>query len=201
MESYPLHWPMGYQRTRSRKRSGFKQTMDGAQRFLHNEIRKLGARKLIVSSNIPLRNDGGMYSAYMNKRLDDPGVAIYFELKGKQISMCCDQYISVWENVYALGKGIEALRGMDRWGVSDFLDRAFTGFTALPEPAQVQKREWWVVMDYQRKPNNAVWDWAGVEAQYKSLAKKLHPDVTGGSTEKFQELVEAFDQAKKYFGR
>lgn len=111
MEAYPLQWSLGYKRTNSRINSKFKQGMDASQRFLRDEINRLGARNLIVSSNIPVRKDGGLYSDYMSRKMDDPGVAIYFKYKGKDISMCCDQYRSVWENIYALGKGIEALRG------------------------------------------------------------------------------------------
>jgi len=94
------------------------------------------------------------------------------------------------------------MRAIDRWGVSDFMKRSFTGFNALP-PKQPDKpkREWWQVMTYSQKPGNASWDWAGVEAQYKSLAKQRHPDVVGGSVEQFQELSNAFAEAKKYYGK
>lgn len=158
----------------------------------------MGAIELIVSTNIPVRKDGMMYADYMGRKIDDPGVAIYFKYKGKDIVMCCDQYHSVWENIYALGKGIESLRGMERWGVSDFLERAFTGFNALP-PKSASKT-WWELLGYQQKPGNAVWDWEGIVAQYKSLAKKYHPDA-GGDTEMFQLVNNAYQQARKEYGQ
>ena len=197
IEAFPLYWPTAYKRTKSRRWSRFKVTMDKAQRFLRDELLRMGATGLIISTNIPVRKDGMLYTDWMSKKIDDPGVAIYFKYKGKDVSMCCDQYEKIWENIYALGKGIEALRGMERWGVSDFLDRAFTGFTALPPPQA--KKEWWSVMGYSQKPSIALC-WAGVEAQYKSLAKQLHPDMPAGSTVAFQELQSAFMEAKKYFG-
>ena len=109
-ETYPLQWPAGYKRHSPAERiySRFEQTMDKAQRFLRTEIARLAGTDLIVSSNIPVRRDGGLYADYMNRKLEDPGIAIYFKYNGKQISMCCDQYLRVWENIYALGKGIEA---------------------------------------------------------------------------------------------
>lgn len=188
IEAFPLHWPTGYTRTKYRVRSSFKQTMDGSQRFLKEELRRLGASKLIVSTNIPVRNDGGMYAAYMNRQIDDPGVAIYFKYKGRDISMCCDKYKTVWENVYALGKGIEALRGMERWGVSDFIERAFTGFTALPPP---KSETWYSVLE--------VDEHASVEEIKNAYRKKVqthHPDA-GGSDAAFRQLNEAYQEGLK----
>lgn len=99
MEAYPLHWPTGYKRTTHRIHSRFEQTMDKAQRFMRDEIIRIGGTQLIVSTNIPVRKDGGLYADWMKKKMEDTGVAIYFQYKGKSISMCCDQYNKIWENV------------------------------------------------------------------------------------------------------
>ncbi|WP_430900511.1 MULTISPECIES: J domain-containing protein [unclassified Paraflavitalea] len=188
MEAFPLHWPIGYKRTNSRIHSRFKVTMDKAQRFLRSEVSKLGGSNLIVSTNIPLRKDGMLYSDWMSRKIDDPGVAIYFKYKGKDIAMCCDQYNKIWENIYALGKGIEALRGMERWGVSDFLDRAFTGFTGIPEKVEV-KKEWYEVLGVSQSANAEQ-----IRKSYREKAMVTHPDK-GGSPEAFQLVKEAFDFA------
>lgn len=172
--------------------------MDRAQRALHDEIKRLKATDLIISTNIPVRKDGMMYADYMSRKLDDPGVAIYFCYAGKSITMCCDQYLTVWENIYALAKGIEALRGMDRWGVSDFMDRVFTGFAALP-PAQTQIREWWQVLAFESQPENTFSNWIAVKHNYRTLAKKLHPDAQSGDQQLFHELQEAYEIALTYF--
>lgn len=188
IDAFPLQWPVGYSRTRNRQKSSFKQTMDGAQRFLRDEIRRMNGRGLIISTNIPIRNDGGMYSVYMGRKIDDPGVAIYFKYKGKDISMCCDKYETVWENTYALGKGIEALRGMERWGVSDFIDRAFTGFTALPE---ARTDEWYNVLAVSQYATEYE-----IKQAYRIEAKKHHPD-SGGDPEMFRKLNEAYRKGLK----
>jgi hypothetical protein len=49
--------------------------------------------------------------------------------------MACDKWVSVGENMRALGLAIEALRQLKRCGASEILDRAFQGFAALPEQA------------------------------------------------------------------
>lgn len=130
-QAYPLQWPVGYKRTAQREYSRFKQTPDNAQHFLKSELSRMGADKIVVSSNVPIRADGMMYANAMRlqKQQDnDPGVAVYFNYKGKPVVLCCDTYTKVWENVYAIGKTIENLRAIDRYGVSDFLSRSFTGF-------------------------------------------------------------------------
>lgn len=142
IDAYPLQWPVGYKRTPpdKRTRAPFKQTPDKAQKFLRQEIERMKATDLIISSNVPVRKDGFLYSDQMSAEIDDPGTAIYFKYQGRDVAMCCDRYVRVMDNIYALGKGIEALRGMERWGVSEFLQRAFTGFKALPEKSSYDER-------------------------------------------------------------
>ncbi len=190
-ENYPLSWPLGYKRTAHRKKSIFKQTMDAAQRFLRDELRRMGARDIVVSSNIPIRRDGGMYSDYMNKKMEDPGVAVYFKYNTKPVVMCCDQYSSVWENVYALAKGLEALRGMERWGVSEFLDRAFTGFTAIEAPTS---KEWYDVLEVTPTATIDI-----IKINYRRLCMDWHPDKNNGDSSRFLEIQEAYEKAKKLF--
>lgn len=186
MEAFPLHWPVGYKRTNRRYPSQFKQTMEQAQQHLRAEVKRIGGKNLIVSSNIPVRNDGSMYAVYMSKKIEDPGVAVYFDYKGKQVAMCCDQYERVWENIYALGKGIESLRAMNRWGVSDFLDRAFTGFTALPESIITNFETPEQILGIQPDASQEE-----IKAAYLKKAKETHPDA-GGSTEAFQKVSWAY---------
>lgn len=187
-DAFPLDWPVGYKRTRIRYNSRFKVTMDTAQRFLRAEVSRLGGTGLIVSTNLPVRNDGGLYADWMRKKVDDPGVAIYFKRKGKEIALCCDQYPTVWENIYALGKGIEAMRALERWGVSDFLDRAFTGFTALPESI-ITPESWWQVLGISPDASEEE-----IKSAYRQRAKDCHPDA-GGTAERFQQLQQAYSDA------
>lgn len=190
--AYPLDWPLGYKRTQNRKSSTFKQTMDRAQRHLHEEVKRMGGTDLVVSTNLPVRNDGMIYSAYLDKRIDDPGVAIFFKYKKKDVTMCCDKYYRVWENIYALANGIEALRGMDRWGVSEFLERAFTGFAALPAAGEssASKRMWYDVLHCTMDASPDF-----VKTAYRHLTKKFDP--TNGSVKdevRFKEVIDAYKE-------
>lgn len=165
-----------------------------AQIFLNKEIERLGATDLVISTNIPVRkSDGGFYADWMNRRMDDPGVAIYFKVNGKDRSMCCDQYVRVWENIYALGKGLEALRGIERWGISEFLERAFTGFPALPESSTIVDERVWNNLGLSGRPSAAE-----VREAYKRQARLCHPDA-GGTADQFDLLQRAYKQALQNF--
>lgn len=191
MEKYPLHWPVGYKRTASRTHSQFKQTMDKAQKQLHKELDRINATGIIVSSNIPVRKDGMFYTDWMNKKIQDPGVAVYFKHKGKDTVLCCDNYKTIWENVYAIAKTVEMLRAIDRYGVSDFISRTFTGFTALPESIVTEYKAWYQVLQVQPAASAEE-----IKAAYRMLSKVHHPDV-GGDGQKFAAIANAYQEGMK----
>lgn len=192
IEAFPLHWPLGFKRNtpNQRIRSTFKQGMEKSQAFLRRQLELLGAGRLIVSSNIPVRKDGGLFTDWMARKIDDPGVAIYFQLGGESegyTSMCCDQYLTVWENIYALGKSIEAIRALERYGTSEFMERVFTGFKGIPE--QTSGKTWWEILGVNKKASPSE-----IRAAYLEKVKKAHPD-TGGTHEEFIRIREAYNQS------
>lgn len=191
IDTFPLQWPTGYTRTTTRKKSSFKTSGHAAQIQLRHEIKLLKADDLIVSSNVHVRPDGLIYSDGLGNAIKDPGVAIYFKIKKKSIVMCCDQYPTVGENIHALAKGIEAIRGMERWGVSDFIERAFTGFTALPLGGTtiVPSKKWYEVLGVSESASQDE-----IKKAYRVKTKTAHPD-SGGSAEEFNKLSNAYNEA------
>lgn len=191
MDAFPLDWPVGYKRTESYKRRGsqFKQTMENAQKFLRQEVARLGGTGLIVSTNIPVRNDGGLYADWMKKKIDDPGVAIFFRYKGQDITMCADQYSRIWENIYALGKTIESIRAIERYGASEFMQRAFSGFTALPESSVIiTPQKWWQVLEVSPTASEDE-----IKSAYRKKAIETHPGK-GGTAEQFVIIQNAYQE-------
>lgn len=201
-QKYPLDWPLEYPRTASPKRSSFKNpTLARSVANILDEVNRLQngytsrvQPDVIISSNVPLRNDGSPRADYMKSILKDKGVAVYFKKDGDSVVLCCDQYDSIESNLHAIYLSIQALRAIDRWGVSDFLKRSFSGFKALPESAT---NKWWVILGFPEysKPTS----FASAETNYKLMRKTAHPDA-GGSDAAFTELQTAFEQCKKYFG-
>ncbi|MCC5610105.1 hypothetical protein LC612_25910 [Nostoc sp. CHAB 5834] len=74
--SYPLTWTSIYPRTPQSKREAarFEVNFSTARNDLLNELRLLGAKNIIISSNVPTRQDGLPYAR--PKEPDDPGVAV-----------------------------------------------------------------------------------------------------------------------------
>lgn len=189
IEAYPLTWPMGWVRCRNPQHGRFHVAFAKSRDLLLKEIRLLGGCDPILSSNIPLRRDGLPYAN--TTQSDDPGVAVYFKYKDKAMCFASDSYRKVEDNMRALALTIAAIRGMERWGASDMMERAFTGFIALPAPMAF---DWRDVLGIQTDA-----DWTDVEEAYKRARSAAHPDK-GGSPEAFQRVEDSLAAAKQYYG-
>lgn len=188
MENYPLYWPEGRPRTPThrRQRSRFRTGFGMAVREVMGELRRLGARSCVVSTNVPTRRDGLPLASA--KRVDDPGVAVYFRYKDRQMAFACDRWDKAEDNIWAVAKTIVAMRGIERWGSGDMTDSAFSGFQALPPPSKRKWREVLMVGDAALTIDVA-------EKIYRQLAKEAHPD-TGGSEDRMAELNVAIADAR-----
>lgn len=191
IEAYPLYWPEGRKRTSWPIESKFKTTLADARDGLLAELARLGAKKIILSSNIPLRQDGLPYANASEPR--DSGAAVYFEYRGKPMCFACDKYKRVRENIHAIEKTIEAIRGIERWGSSDMMERAFRGFTALPEAAGEPWRNVFGFSATESVNSEAI------DAAFRKLALTEHPDH-GGTSERFQRILNARTDARRAIG-
>ena len=186
-EAYPLQWPEGKPRTKYPERSRFNVGPATARDELFRELEMLGGKNIVVSTNVKLRLDGLPYASQRDP--DDRGVAVYFSYKGNQVCFCCDRWDLIKDNMQAIRHTISALRGIARWGTGDMVEAAFRGFTALPPPKK--EIHWTHILDI-----GSAYSIEEIEAQYKSLARKHHPD-NGGDVEKMAEINRAIEQARK----
>lgn len=189
-EAYPLQWPDGWARTPDHARkpySQFKTTFDKARRDLNAELARLGARDVVISSWLALRNDGQPYADQARRRIPDPGVAVYFTYKKRQMVMARDAYTNVHDNLRSIGLGIAHLRGLERHGGGTMMERAFEGFAALPPPDAFDP---WAVLGLKPSANRD-----DISEKFRILSRSHHPDAPGGSTEKFQRLERARREA------
>src|SRR3546814_1489167 len=106
------------------------------------------------------------------------------------MTFACDRWDTVRDNVRAIGKTIEAIRGIERWGASDMMERAFSAFEALPAPGGGVTLSCWSVLGIE--PGSSL---AEIERAYRVSAKGAHPD-TGGDRDKWDRLQSAYQQAK-----
>jgi hypothetical protein len=205
-EAYPLQWPDGWPRAKFNResdrrfgssrvtedaegmimRSARKLTMGRARDQLFDELRRLGATNIVVSSNVPLRRDGLPYAD--ESGIDDPGVAVYFTFKKRQLVMARDRFVSVAGNMRSLTLAIEAMRQLARHGGDYMMERAFTGFLAITPPDW--KKPW-------RQVFGVKGDWSGnITELYREKARNRHPDA-GGSDTLMAELNLAYEEAKR----
>jgi hypothetical protein len=191
---YPLKWPQGWPRARSRKDGLFRRrdsTSAGGLSYAAGERRIIDELRLmkidvqrgdvvIVSSNV-LRD----------REPADPGVAAYFQKAGGAMRVIAiDIYNRAADNAAAIGATLEALRAIERHGGAQIMERAFTGFDALPAPSS-----WRQVLGLV----NGTPTLDDVEIAYRARARKTHPDA-GGSAAAFQELNQAREAARRELG-
>lgn len=194
IEAYPLHWPDFRPRTRHPERARFNTTFAKArdevvrQIEMLTETRRSGDAQIVISTNMPLRRDGLPLASA--RRPDDCGVAVYFNYSGQQRCFACDRWNGIADNMQAIAKTIEALRGIARWGTGDMLDAAFRGFAALPPPTS-GVRPWWEILGV---PRDAPLD--ALREAYRRAASVAHPD-RGGSNELMAEVNRAWTEARE----
>lgn len=189
IKPYPLQWPIGYPRTERPKRNWhFKTSFTSARDNCLEQIRMLGGRasknSAIISTDIPTRNDGLPYADAARRTMKSQGVAVYFTYNDEPVVFCCDKWDSVDHNMHAVAKSIEAIRGLDRWGVSEMLKRVFTGFEALPQASG----EWWEVLGVTETATEEE-----VKSAYRQKTLEHHPD-RGGNTDEFTRVNNAYQK-------
>jgi DnaJ-like protein len=180
IEAYPLTWPVNRPRTKWTSPSRFRTPLGAAIKEVQAEVERLGGSRLIISSNLPLRRDGLPYAN--SSQPGDRGVAVYFTYKKRPMCFACDRWAKVEENMWAIAKTIDALRGIERWGSGQMVEQAFTGFVALPAPEQP-----WQVLGVSSHATRAE-----IEEAHSRLAMKHHPD-RGGDTNTMARINAARD--------
>lgn len=195
----PLDWPDAWPRTENRIVAGrFKTSFENTQKRVAHELRQMMARDVIISTNLKVRVRGPGFKGG-DMRVDDPGVAVYFTRgeNDKKYVFACDKFFHIQDNMNAIAHTIQALRGIERWGASDMMERAFSGFKALPETAGASWRD--VILRANGVPVDAKVSLSEVQQMYRARLKVVHPDY-GGSAEALQELCQAWEVARWELG-
>lgn len=183
-EAYPLQWPMGKSKTKAPIAARFKSGFGAARDALMRELKLMGAKNIVLSTNIPLNRNGMPYATY--KEPDEKGVAIYFQYKEKSMCFACDRWNKIADNIQAVRKTIEAIRGIERWGGGTMMEEAFRGFEALPPPS---KNKWWDTLGV-----NPYATAEEIKAAYRKKAAVNHPDK-GGNADAMAEINSAYREA------
>lgn len=203
-------WPRAL--TRDRKSSPFRATYRQTIDLLETELDHLKARNVVVQ--LALRPDDirldGLPRANA-KPATHPGVILSFEKwmptgrRNEQVplgrmtpfSMPCDAFTDWESNLRAIALSLEALRKVDRYGVTQSGEQ-YTGWKALPDGGAASTRETaaaflsehsGIVVTAQHTDRDAL------TRAYRSAARKLHPDA-GGDHDDFIKLGKAVETLK-----
>lgn len=203
--AYPLQWPEGWKRTDAHRRARAKfgrqaqschgswkiregLTIAQAVRRVRDELGRMGIRDddLVISTNLELRLDGLPRSN--QREPSDPGVSVYWTQKRGDAPRCMaiDRYDRVADNLAAIAATLDAMRAIERHGGAEILNRAFTGFAALPNGSTAH---WSDVLDVPATASRAE-----IEAAYRRLRSLHHPDK-GGDAEQFDRIQKAYAEA------
>lgn len=199
IEAYPLYWPEGRPRTdrwvreSAKFETGFGRARDSVKHEVQLMVGRYRDPEMIISTNIALRRDG--LPLANQQQPDDVGVAVYFTYKKKQVCFACDRWKKIEDNMQAIAKTIEALRGIARWGTGDMVETAFRGFAALPAPDA--ERSWRSVLGL--LPTEM--DHGTIKSAYLRLRSTHHPDRSGNADgSNFDAVQRAYERASKELG-
>lgn len=187
--AWPLQWPQYVKRAPYRRSARFHKRGDSgglkllsvndARQRLQGELDRLGAGNTVLSTNCELRLDGAPRS---NQEPADPGIAVYFTLKCKQMCMPCDRWDRVADNIAAVAGHIDAIRSIERYGVQS-VEEAFSGFKLLAAPPH-----WTAILNLRSDASLA-----DAETAWKELMKR---DQSLGH-ERMVELNSAISRARE----
>lgn len=202
--AYPLQWPAGWKRTPASGRdrakfgkasrakagggweNGRQLTIAEAVDRVRKQLSMMGIHDddLVLSTNLVLRLDGLPRSGQAEPA--DPGVAVYwtdrYDRSQPPTCMAIDCYDRVADNLAAVAATLDAMRAIERHGGAAILERAFSGFTALPGPAAEDWRD--------------VLDPLDPEYSYKVQRSRHHPD-NGGDAAAFARVQRAYEAWKQ----
>jgi hypothetical protein len=184
----------------------FRVTWDRTLRHLGREIEQLGGDLTVVQVDVTeaeLRRDGMLRT---HARVGFPGVRVSFDSMHGPLTYATDRYeqryhgdLQSWQaNVRAIALSLEALRAVDRYGVSGRGEQ-YRGWTALAQRPHEMTREQaaefiahWAAWEHpnldllQRDRDTLTW-------AYRKAASRVHPDITGDDGDTMARLNAARD--------
>lgn len=171
-------------------------TIYKAVQLLTEELSRMGAKSITITSNLKLKKDGQPVSN--QREPDDKGVAAIFIRGDKTFTVAIDRYSRIADNIKAISRTINAYRQIERDGGPEVFESAMYGFTrGLPAPGETTNsvgRDPWAIMGLDR----ISLDEKVLKSRWRELSKKYHTDnkVTGNPQE-FNLVQWAYGQLKQ----
>lgn len=185
--------------------SPFQSTYDATLNLLERELRHLNAENVIIQVYLhpsQIRNDGWPKSINL---ITDPGVIVSFTepWSNDQYVYPCDRFPRFQDNLRAIALALEALRKVDRYGVTRRGEQ-YAGFKALPPPVVdlTPERAAEILADGTGIPATGLLSAVDLfEMALKLAMKRTHPDKPGGDHDRFAEINRAGQVLSEYHGK
>jgi len=129
-------------RTRSPQRSRFDASWDATWKLLMREASSLGASRVLIlldADATHFRRDGQLRA---EAKLHSQAVVVVVDGKHGPIRLPCDRYDRWQDNIRAIALSLEALRSVDRYGVTRSSEQ-YRGWTALPPGSAPEAADPW----------------------------------------------------------
>ena len=182
-------WPGEPTKPHARKSGRFKAKQPARLDLLERELNHLNARDIVVQAHLEreqIRNDGWPKSSARPK---EPGVIVTFSNKKQEaFSYPCDTYEDWFDNLYAIALSLEALRAVDRYGVTRGAEQ-YQGFKRIAAPKTIDPRALAEAFICQHAGVSLDDLRADLGGAYTAAAKRLHPDIVKHD-ELFKQLQE-----------
>jgi hypothetical protein len=172
---------------RSRQRHAhFRVNYNATLKLLSYELEKLGVKRAFIQADLreqEIRIDGQLRA---DAKPRSPRVIIAAETKHGPVSLPCNQYLDWQDNIRAIALSLEALRAVDRHGVTKRGEqyRGLKQLTAGDGPINTLEAAALLAKHCEGEFSKAMLVSIAhipnaFEICYRFAAKKLHPDVAG----------------------
>jgi hypothetical protein len=196
-------WP--YPETKPRSGSPFSASYSRTLELLESELAALHAKNVIIGAGFTehdIRNDG--LPRADARRPSHPGVELSFDSRVGRLVYATDAFDASWygkqgwqENLRAIALGLEALRKLERYGISK-RGQQYAGWKALPSAGGItiaDAGEARTLLRTYAGPGDYGYGKAGLEKMYRAAVKRTHPD-TGGTEDAFKHVQAAWHLLK-----
>jgi len=189
-------WPG--ERCKDRKVAQFRARYDATLDLLEAELAKLKAKEIIIQVDgltlNDIRNDGWPKGSWW-PRGGFVGVIVSFESPKGAISFPCDRYTDWRDNLRAIALALEALRAVDRYGVTRGNEQ-YKGWLQIEAPRHKMSSE--EAADFLASLCEGAPQLRSAEPTFianlcRALRLQHHPDRAGGSHEIFVKIGQAED--------
>lgn len=188
-----VDWPGEPTRPGARTWAPFRASWRQTLQLLERELRQIAATSRVLQVDIPERDFRIDGYPRANARQNGPGVILTFTAPvAGDLSYPCDTYTDWQDNLRAIALALEALRKVDRYGVTKRGEQ-YAGFKALPpggialkapmtqsEARQIVERHYGTFVETASEERLA----------FRMAQRATHPD-TGGTAEEFDRVMTA----------